>query len=172
MNFSIARTIRNALAPEHRLSCNWFLWQRLVRSLRERGLSESRESGAFLIGLQDGHRAQILDFVLYDDVDPNCLRSGIVMFDGRCFPKLWSICKQRGLSVVADVHVHPDSAHQSNLDQANPMISCAGHLSIILPRFARRPLQRADMGIYRYIGAKRWESVDTACRAAFFHIGV
>ena len=38
-------------------------------------------------------------------------------FDGRYFGALWDICKQRGLSVVADVHVHPGGCRAKRSDR-------------------------------------------------------
>ena len=172
MNFSIAKTIRRLLAPRHELSCSWFLWRRLLIRLRERGCGESRESGAFLLGDHNGQRTRIVDFVLYDDLDPHCLDTGIVRFDGRYFGKLWDICKKRNLTVVADVHVHPGGSQQSESDRTHPMISCKGHLALILPRFAANPLPRREVGIYRYQGAKQWQTIASADRRAFFHIGL
>lgn len=171
MNFSIAGTMRRLFAPRHELSCSWFLWRRLLARLRERGRSRSRESGAFLLGLREDGRARIVDFVLYDDLDLHCLDSGIVRFDGRFFSELWAVCKARGLSVVADVHVHPGGSGQSDSDRAHPMISRAGHIALILPRFAVAPQPRRDIGIYRYEGAKRWKTVGLAERRPFLHIG-
>jgi len=172
MNFSIAETTRRLFAPRHELSCSWFLWRRLCRKLRERGRHRTRESGAFLLGTRRDGRARIVDFVLYDDLDPRCLNTGIVRFDGRRFGELWALCKERGLSVVADVHVHPGGSGQSESDRAHPMISRAGHIALILPRFAAPPQRRAEIGIYRYEGGKRWFVVAPADRAAFFHIGL
>ena len=171
MNFFIAETMRRLLAPRHELSCSWFLWRRLCRRLRERGQNRSRESGAFLLGNRYGKRARIVDFVLYDDLDPHCLDSGIVRFDGSYFGELWALCKTRELVVVADIHVHPGGAGQSESDRAHPMISCAGHTALILPRFGAEPLRRREIGIYRYNGRKRWTVVPAAERRYFFHIG-
>ncbi|NMJ40880.1 hypothetical protein GWK16_06480 [Roseomonas sp. JC162] len=172
MNFSIVATIRRRFAPRHELSCSWFLWRRLCRKLRERGHRRSRESGAFLLGVRRDGRAHIADFVLYDDLDPRCLDSGIVRFNGRHFGELWALCKARGLTVVADVHVHPGGSGQSASDRAHPMISRAGHIALILPHFADPPQRRSEIGIYRYEGAKQWLAVPPADRAAFFHIGL
>ena len=77
----------------------------------------------------------------------------------------------RGLTVVADVHVHPDGSGQSDSDRAHPMISRAGHIALILPRFAVAPQPRRDVGLYRYEGAKRWTTVPPGDRRAFLHIG-
>lgn len=170
MNFSIAGIIRRLLAPRHELSCSWLLWRRLLTRLRERGRGCTRESGAFLLGCRRNGRARIVDFVLYDDLDPNCLDSGIVRIDGRFFGGLWSICKERNLAVVADVHVHPGCARQSDSDRAYPMIARAGHLALIIPRFASGPMRQADIGIFRYRGAKSWDVITN--RKSFFHIGL
>ena len=97
MSFSIAATISRLLAPRHKLSCSWFLWGRLIARLCERGRGETRESGAFLLGFQKpGQPARIVDFVLYDDLDPHSLDTGIIRFDGKYFGKLWAICRARG----------------------------------------------------------------------------
>ena len=172
MNFSIARIIRRLWSPRHELSCSWLLWQRLVTRLSERGRRATRESGAFLLGTRANGRAHIVDFVLYDDLDPHALDTGIVRFDGRYFGELWNICKRRGLSVVADVHVHPGGSYQSASDRNHPMISRAGHIALILPDFAKRPVRIEAIGIYRYLGAKNWHAVAPAARRAFLHIGV
>jgi hypothetical protein len=107
MNFSIAATIRRLFAPHHELSCSRALWRRLGAALRERG-ADVRESGAFLLGPKDnGGRARITAFVLYDELDPRCLDSGIIRFDGRYFGALWERCRSTHVTVLADVHTHP-----------------------------------------------------------------
>lgn len=172
MNFSIRETISQLFAPRHELSCSWWLWRRLLAALRERGLHGRRESGAFLLGRRRGGRARIVDFILYDDLDPRSLVTGIVRFDGRYFDGLWEACESRSLSVVADVHTHPGSSDQSESDRAHPMISRAGHVALIVPDFAARRVRRATLGVYRYEGSKRWSVVPAGERRRFFHIGI
>jgi hypothetical protein len=172
MSFSIARIIRRLLAPRHELSCAWLLWRRLLRDLRRRGRGATRESGAFLLGRRtEGGPSRITSYILYDDLDPRSLDTGIVTFDGRYFGELWAICRKHSLTVVADVHVHPGGSGQSRSDQVHPMIAEAGHLALILPDFARSPVKRDRVGIYRYLGREQWESVPPARRREFLHIG-
>ena len=172
MNFSIVETMRRLLAPRHELSCSWFLWRRLLRMLRDRGHNGGRESGAFLLGRRIYGRVQVEDFVVYDDLDPKSLNTGIVRFDGRYFGSLWDLCARRGLTVVADVHTHPGGSQQSASDRDHPMISRAGHVALILPRFAASPQPRTEIGIYRYQGGKQWISVPHSDRRRFFYIGL
>ena len=171
MNFSFAETMRRLCAPQHELSCSWLLWRRLLASLRRRTRDCSRESGAFLLGYRRGGRTRIVEFVLYDDLDPKCLDTGIVCFDGRHFGALWEVCRRSGLTVVADVHTHPGSSQQSDSDRAHPMITRSGHIALICPRFAAGPVRRSQIGIYRYEGAKCWRTVPAERHQAFLHIG-
>jgi len=171
MNFSTAQIIARLWAPRHEISCSWLLWQRLTAKLRERGRAATRESGAFLLGYRGDGRARIVDFILFDDLDPHTLDTGIVRFDGRYFGALWDTCKRRSLSVVADVHVHPGGCGQSASDRDHPMISRAGHVAFILPDFARPPVRPQSVGMYRYLGDKRWHAVPAAARRAFLHLG-
>lgn len=172
MAFSIAQTIRRVLAPRHELSFSWFLWRHLCRQLRERGKDRTQESGAFLLGHRHGNRARVTHYVLYDDLDPNCLRSGIVRFDGRYFGALWEICRARSVEVVADIHVHPGSSRQSDADRHHPMISCTGHIALILPDYAQEPISRQRIGIYKYRGDKQWTTVPAFERSRFLQIGL
>jgi len=172
MNFSIRPTMRRLLSPRHELSCSSTLWRRLLRRLRERG-GGRRESGAFLLGsVADDGRRHIADFILYDDLDPHALDTGIVHLDGRYFGALWDICRARKLAVVADVHTHPAGSWQSDSDRAHPIISRAGHIALIVPNFAATPVRRRDVGVYRYLGGHQWHTIPARERNDFFHVGI
>ena len=172
MNFSIAATMYRLFAPRHKISCSWQLWRRLCKDLRTRGQNRTRESGAFLLGQVVEVRRRIVDYILYDDLDPQCLDTGIVRFDGRYFSDLWSHCRKHNVTVVADIHVHPGGAGQSSSDKANPMISMKGHIAFILPNFAAKPCSRRNLSIYLYEGAKQWTTIPGGQRNAFFDIGL
>lgn len=173
MNFSLTATINRLFAPRHELSCSWLVWRRLAARLRQRGRKESRESGAFLLGFQNpGQPARIVDFVLYEDLDPHSLDTGIIRFDGGRFGKLWAIRRRRRLKVVADVHVHPGGSGESASDKAHPMITQADHLALILPDFGRLPMSREEIGIYRYLGDQAWRTVPRIKRRIFFLTGL
>jgi proteasome lid subunit RPN8/RPN11 len=116
-----------------------------------------QESGAYLLGsdLPDGSK-QIREFVYYDDVDPLALVTGEVTIRQTALPRLWSICRDRALGVVADVHVHPGSCQQSGSDRASPVMPRAGHIAMIIPNFARGDPQPGEIGIYEFLGGDRW----------------
>lgn len=151
------------------LLCDLALWSAGIIELRKRTLEGRRESGAFLLGIEAGPSKRILDFVFYDDVDPNALTTGIVHFDGTKFPKLWEICRGKGYGVVADVHVHPGSYRQSASDMANPVMPRAGHYALIIPDFAAKRTEPGGIGMYEYRGERRWITRTTE-GARFFRL--
>lgn len=170
MTFSIRPTIRALAAPEHHICCAGSVWRQGVLELKRRGRGE-RESGAFLLGhLSEGER-RILRFAFYDDLDPHCLDKGYVNFNGQYFGKLWAICRQLDLVVVADVHTHPGIARQSQVDQQNPMIAQAGHVAILVPDFAQRPERTDKLGVYEYLGQYRWKEYYRSAAARYLYLG-
>jgi proteasome lid subunit RPN8/RPN11 len=128
-----------------------------MRELARRGLGE-RESGAFLLARTDGVSRKVASIVYFDDLDPQAL-NGAVSIRGEAFGRLWEICEQRSLRVIADVHTHPgDRVHQSHIDAANPMVARRGHVGIIVPHFAQRDTHPGRIGFHVYQGDRSWTS--------------
>ncbi|QOJ14015.1 MAG: Mov34/MPN/PAD-1 family protein [Planctomycetia bacterium] len=155
MSFSIKATIRAWLLPEHRLSCRPRLWAAIVDELERRG-HHRHETGVFLLGVDRAGRREVTDSVFYDDLDSNAYSSGVCILHGDAFAKLWTLCRERQLSVVADVHTHPGAAYQSASDKANPMIATSGHIAIIVPDFARSGASSGELGVFEYRGQHQW----------------
>ena len=178
MSSSLPATIRaratSLLVPEHRLSCPASLWVGTIDELRQRG-GGRHESGAFLLGeraVRRGvERRQVHRVAYFDDLDPHCLDTGIVVFDGAGFGPLWELCRETGLQVVADVHTHPGIARQSEADRKHPMIATAGHFALIVPDFAARVPSGNDLGLYEYAGAHRWLDHSGSAAARIFYTG-
>ncbi len=164
----IATLARVAFGPRPELLCNAAIWDAGVAELRRRA-SGWRESGAFLLGSRDKAR-RIEEFVFYDDIDPNALKTGIVEIDGRRLGDLWTHCRNTGRKVVADVHVHPGGFRQSESDQANPIIAEVGHIAIILPHFAAKAIRPGGIGVHEYLGSRRWRD-HSHDSSSPFHVG-
>lgn len=155
MSYFTKATIRALAAPKHRLSCNYRLWHDLVAELRRR-THGNHESGAFLLGVELGGRREVREAIFYDDLDPEAYSSGVCVLHGDAFAKLWSECRHRKMTVVADTHTHPAAACQSPSDKANPMIAKAGHIAIIIPEFGKWPVGAPELRIYEYRGQHEW----------------
>ena len=158
------------MAREPKLTIPSVMWAELLRELHRR-TEDLHESGAFLLGHVDGHGRCVTDTVFYDDVDPDVYRTGVVVMYASSFGALWDRCRSSGLSVVADIHVHPRAAFQSRDDRNNPMIATAGHLALIVPDFARPPVVPEKLGFFEYRGSHRWRSLGGSKVSRFLRIG-
>lgn len=134
------------------------VWDRLLNELHTR-TCELHESGAFLLGHMDAGRRRVERVVYYDDLDPRAYSSGLVVMHAASYGPLWDMCKKSGLSVVADIHVHPRLAFQSLADQCNPMVALPGHIALIVPFFARPPVILENLGFFEYCGSHRWRTL-------------
>lgn len=131
-------------------------WRNLIKELGRRGEGH-RESGAFLLAPRS-KKSRVTRVEYYDDLDPRCL-TGNIHFPGPAFSKLWDICENEGLVVVADVHTHPGaSVHQSTIDAENPMVARAGHIALIVPYLATRSVRPRQVGVHQYAGDDGWKS--------------
>lgn len=133
-------------------------WQVLLGELHERTRG-IHESGAFLLGRIGANGRIVERAVYYDELDPHAYSTGVVVMHGVSFGPLWALCRAHKLSVVADIHVHPEGAWQSIADRNNPMIAQHGHLALIVPYFARPPVEPETLGFFEYQGAHRWRDL-------------
>ncbi len=127
----------------------------VIAELDRRG-GRRHEAGVFLLGQQRGSTRLVTDAVYYDDLDGHAYDTGICVLRAASFSKLWEMCRERGLIVVADAHTHGGDAGQSGSDRTNPMVAQAGHLAIIVPNFAMSPIKPKTLGLYEYLGSHSW----------------
>ena len=169
MNFSIKATIRALLAPDHRIFCHPERWSTILGELNRRG-EDQHEAGAFLLGEPRGDRLVVREAIYYDELEPAAYSSGVCILHAPAFAKLWSICRERRLSVVADVHTHPGAAFQSWSDRDNPMVARQGHIAIIVPNFANKPVNMQRLGIFEYVADHVWTDRSPAHSSNFLLI--
>lgn len=155
---SLIRRITRAFAgPEPVLRWPQAHFETVMSELYRRG-RDRHESGVFLLGKRQGECRIVHGTVYYDDLDPHAYDQGVCILHGESFGKLWTMCRERALDVVADVHTHGGGTEQSEADRANPMVARSGHLALIVPRFARAPVRPSRLGIYEYRGNHLWYS--------------
>lgn len=152
------------------MSCSPALWAQVLSQLHRRG-NGRHESGAFLLGVQRGERKEAQRVVYYDELDPKAYSTGVCVLHGPAFSKLWGICRERQLAVVADIHTHPGEAFQSASDRTNPMVATAGHIAIIVPNFASGPALNERLGIFEYRGQHQWTDRSPSRTSNYLYTG-
>lgn len=171
MTFSIKATIRAFAAPEHRITCPRRVWRLMMRELDRRG-ERVHEAGAFLLGRIRGERREVTEVIFYDDLDPQAYASGVCVLNAPSFAQLWSLCRERQITVVGDVHTHGGYAAQSEADRTNPMVARVGHVAIIVPNFAVAPIPWDQLGIYQYRGEHQWHERSPPLSPGYLYTGL
>lgn len=133
------------------------VWKGLMSDLYQRG-GGRRESGAFLLGQATQDAKVVSAWVSYEDLDPASSKHAIIRLDTSAFSRLWQVCGDRDVQVVADIHTHPGRPIQSWSDRAFPMLALSGHIALIAPRFARGTVEPADVSFNVYAGGGQWKS--------------
>lgn len=77
---------------------------------------------------------------------------------------------RKRLTLIAQVHSHPDLAYHSEADDAYPMVTKVGALSIVVPDFARDPFSLARAAVYRLALGGRWEHLPAASAQRLIHL--
>lgn len=171
MTFSLRTIIRVLKAPKHRISCPRRLWSAILLQLDRRG-ERHHESGVFLLGAEKGRRLEVRDALFYDELNPSAYDTGVCVLHSDAFARLWAICRERDLTVVADVHTHAGAAFQSYADKTNPMIARVGHIAIIVPNLARPPVKHEALGVFEYRGEHEWTNRSGKNVKRFFYVGL
>lgn len=128
--------------------CTARAWRAGIAELTRRARGRS-ESPAFLLG-HKGQVRRIEEFVFYDDIHPNALRTG------RRF--------------VADIHLHPGELRRSDSDGASPIIAEVGHIAVMIPHSAMRAVRPTLIGVNAYVGPRRRQD-HSSDRQSPLHIG-
>lgn len=69
---------------------------------------------------------------------------------------------QQQLSLIAQLHSHPGSAYHSDTDDAFPIATTVGSLSIVVPSFAQEPFALSACAVYRLLPGRGWASLTPA----------
>lgn len=68
---------------------------------------------------------------------------------------------EEGLTLIAQLHSHPTDAFHSETDDALPIMTTVGGLSLVVPFFARNPFSLADYAVYRLMPDGGWAELSS-----------
>lgn len=64
------------------------------------------------------------------------------------------------LKLIAQIHSHPTEAYHSEMDDAFPIVTIKGGLSIVVPNFAQDNFNHLDWAYYRLDEHEIWSEMD------------
>jgi hypothetical protein len=83
----------------------------------------------------------------------------LVTVDGNALFEINKLVHERSETLAAQVHSHPTSAYHSSTDDAFPLVTLIGALSIVVPDFARyAPADMERWAWYRLSAQGKWEA--------------
>jgi proteasome lid subunit RPN8/RPN11 len=63
---------------------------------------------------------------------------------------------ENNLSIIAQIHSHPNEAYHSETDDSYPIVATKGGISIVVPRFAIDPIDIKNWAVYRLSSENCW----------------
>jgi hypothetical protein len=63
---------------------------------------------------------------------------------------------EHGMTLIAQLHSHPDEAYHSTTDDTYPIATANGSLSLVIPDFAREPFSLESCAVYRLLPPRGW----------------
>ena len=67
---------------------------------------------------------------------------------------------ERELALISQIHSHPNAAFHSETDDAYPIVTTVGGLSIVVPDFAFGPITVESWAVYRLSSENVWTEVN------------
>lgn len=77
---------------------------------------------------------------------------------------------ERGLTLLAQLHSHPDEAYHSDTDDAYPIATMVGAFSLVVPDFAVHPFALERCAIYRLLPGRGWIGLGLAEVRRLLHL--
>jgi len=100
------------------------------------------------------------------------LRSGVcVRVEGEELHRLNRWLFEHGETLAVQIHSHPTHAYHSDTDDAYPIVTQLGALSIVVPDFGARGLAGVGVAVYR-LGQRGWSRVPSAKATRLLRYGM
>ena len=74
------------------------------------------------------------------------------------------------LQLFAQIHSHPGMAYHSETDDAYPIVTVVGGISIVVPNFARGGVNIAEWAVYRLLPETGWTGLKTDEKMHYFEV--
>jgi hypothetical protein len=153
--------------PEIRISREF--WETTWHGLKTRS-GGTRESACVWAGERLPNVWIVRSVYFLDDLGPVSAGPLHHRASRECLANLFLTLRDRGESVVADVHCHPkDWVDLSPTDEAHPIEFRIGLLAIVVPNFASTSPELRIVGVHEYLGNSTWSRLSAAqVRKRFF----
>lgn len=127
--------------------------------LRKTG-KKSYEAVALFAGQVEGNKVFIKEVIYPMQKSSRSFYGLNYKVDGEELHRINLWLYKNKLKLVAQIHSHPKEAYHSETDDEFPMITTLGGLSIVVPFFAKSPLNYLEWAYFRLLSETRWEELN------------
>jgi proteasome lid subunit RPN8/RPN11 len=121
---------------------------------------KSYEAVALFAGKLEGKMAIVTEVICPLQVSSRSQYGLMYTVDGKELHRINLWLYQKKLRLIAQIHSHPTEAYHSETDDEFPIMTTIGCLSIVVPYFAKEPLNHFDWAYYRLISETFWEELN------------
>ena len=131
---------------------------RTMDHLREHG-SRGVEGVALWAGIAEGNRFTVQEAIIPAQKAFRSESGLMYVVEGDELFRVNKAVYEAGLVLGAQVHSHPAEAYHSALDDAHPLISVLGGLSVVVPDFGQGFITPHSWALYRLDRSGEWVDV-------------
>jgi hypothetical protein len=145
----------SGLSPLNKFRFRRMVIEKAYTFLQQAG-KERFEAVALFAGTLDGPNAYITEAILPLQKSYK-LSSGLMYsVEGDELHRINVWLYENKLKLIAQMHSHPQEAYHSETDDAYPIMSTEGGLSIVVPNFARSKIDHLSWAYYRLKPQMNW----------------
>lgn len=128
------------------------------------------EGVALFAGVREGNIFNITQTIIPKQ-KAGAVEDGLIyVVSGEELERIGLALYDSGLQLLAQIHSHPGAAYHSETDDAFPIVTVLGGVSIVVPNFARGGLKISEWAIYRLLPNTGWTEIKGKQKETLFVI--
>ena len=128
------------------------------------------EGVALFAGVREGETFLIKRTIIPEQTAGDIEGGLIYVVNGEELHRLGLELFDSGLQLFAQIHSHPGAAYHSETDDAYPIVTVVGGVSIVVPNFARKGINLSSWAIYRLLPETGWTELSRNDKQNFIQI--
>ena len=128
------------------------------------------EGVALLAGVQEEYIFEVKTAIIPEQNAYNHEEGLIYTVSGEELHRINVWLYKNKLTLIAQVHSHPNEAYHSPTDDRYPIITAIGGFSIVVPYFGFNPITVEDWAVFRLNFSKTWQELSTKETKGFIKI--
>lgn len=143
--------------------------QEAIEALYKAG-TRGVEGVALFAGMREGNTFSITQTIIPRQ-KAGAVEDGLIyVVSGEELERIGLALYDNGLQLFAQIHSHPGAAYHSETDDAYPIVTVLGGISIVVPNFARGCVRISEWAIYRLLPITGWTEVTGKQKEGLFVI--